>query len=103
MDITTTSQTTENTCCPSLDQKKLCDTMHFNYRLNYRPESEKFRQFANYPVGVEVKFSFTYRRCPGDLVQGDLVYTNTLLPGESVHLFTSDRRTKFTYDSSTAA
>jgi hypothetical protein len=77
--------------------------MHFIYMLNYRPESEEFLQFANYPVGVEVKFSFTYRRCPGDLVQGDLVYTNTLLPGESVRLFTSDRRTKFTYDSSSAS
>lgn len=91
------------TCCPSLDRKQLCEVMHFNYRLNYRTESEEFRQFANFPVGVEIKFSFTYRRCPGDLVQGDLVYTNTLLPGETVRLFTSDRRTKFTLDTSTAA
>jgi len=93
-----------NDCCPSLDKKQLCEIMHFNYRLNYRPESADFlEKFANFPVGVELKFSFTYKRCPGDLVQGDLVYTNTLLPGESVKLFTSDRRSKFTYDSSSAS
>jgi hypothetical protein len=87
-------------CCPVLDPKQLCEIMHFNYRLNYRPELEAFREFANLPVGVEVKFTFTYKRCPGDLLQGDLVYTNTLLPGETVRLFTSDRRTKFTLDTS---
>src|SRR4051812_35662432 len=101
--MATETTTNQNGCCPSLDRKQLCEIMHFNYRLNYRPESEEFRQFANFPVGVEVKFSFTYKRCPGDLMQGDLVYTNTLLPGESVRLLTSDRRTKFTLDTSTAA
>lgn len=30
---------------------------------------------------------------------GNLLYTNTLLPGEKVKLFTSDRRTKYTFDS----
>lgn len=91
-------------CCPSLDKKLLCEIMHFNYRLNYRPESPDFlEKFANFPVGIELKFSFTYKRCPGDLVQGDLVYTNTLLPGETVKLFTSDRRSKFTYDTSSAS
>lgn len=87
-------------CCPVLDPKQLCEIMHFNYRLNYRPELEAFNKFANFPVGVEVKFTFTYKRCPGDLLQGDLVYTNTLLPGETVRLFTSDKRSKFTLDTS---
>lgn len=97
-------ETQANDCCPVLDKKQLCETMHFNYRLNYRPESKEFiERFANLPVGVEVKFNFTYKRCPGDLVQGDLVYTNTLLPGESVKLFTSDRRSKFTYDTASAS
>lgn len=97
-------ETQVNGCCPVLDKKQLCEIMHFNYRLNYRPESADFlEKFANFPVGIELKFSFTYSRCPGDLVQGDLVYTNTLLPGESVKLFTSDRRSKFTFDSSSAS
>src|ERR1700688_2794329 len=94
--------TDQKGCCPTLDPKQLCEVMHFNYRLNYRPEAETFREFANFPVGIEVKFSFTYKRCPGGLLQGDLVYTNTLLPGETVRLFTSDRRTNFTLDASTA-
>jgi hypothetical protein len=38
-------------------------------------------------------------RCPGPLTQGDLAYTTTLLPGEQVRLFTSDRRSRFTFDS----
>ncbi|MDB4919538.1 hypothetical protein [Mucilaginibacter sp.] len=97
------TSTDQKGCCPTLDPKQLCEVMHFNYRLNYRPESETFREFANFPVGIEVKFSFTYKRCPGGLLQGDLVYTNTLLPGEIVRLFTSDRRTTFTLDTSTAA
>ena len=93
----------KNNCSLSLEKKQLCEVMHFNYRLNYRPESEEFYRFVDYSVGIEVKFAFTYKRCPGDLVLGDLVYTNTLLPGEKVRLFTSDRRTKFTFDAATAA
>ncbi|HVZ96638.1 MAG TPA: hypothetical protein VG847_07170 [Chitinophagaceae bacterium] len=95
---------TQTECCPVMNKKLLCEIMHFSYRLNYRPESPDFLQkFANFPVGIELKFTFTYKRCPGDLVQGDLVYTNTLLPGETVKLFTSDRRSKFTYDTSSAS
>jgi hypothetical protein len=95
---------TQTDCCPSLNKKLLCEIMHFAYRLNYRPESPNFlEKFANFPVGIELKFNFTYKRCPGDLVEGDLVYTNTLLPGEKVKLFTSDRRSKFTYDTSSAS
>src|ERR1043165_5480903 len=88
-----------NPCCPALDPKKLCDIMRFSYRLNYLPEVKDFQRFSDFNLGIEVKLSFKYSRCPGDLVQGDLVYTNTLLPGESVKLFTSDRRSKFVYDS----
>jgi hypothetical protein len=50
-------------------------------------------------VRVEVVLRFRLERCPGPLTQGDLAYTTTLLPGEQVRLFTSDRRTRFTYDS----
>jgi CCR4-NOT transcriptional regulation complex NOT5 subunit len=40
-------------------------------------------------------------RCPGPLFLGDPIHTITLLPGEKVKLFTSDRRTRFTFDSTT--
>ena len=32
---------------------------------------------------------------------GDLSYSTTLLPGEKVRLFTSDRRSRFSFDSAT--
>src|SRR5262245_51039034 len=52
-------------------------------------------------VPVEVKVITRFERCPGPMSLGDLVYTTTLLPGEKVRLFTTDRRTRFTFDSST--
>ena len=36
----------------------------------------------------------------GPLTLGDLLYTTTLLPGEQVRLFTSDRHSRFTFDAS---
>jgi hypothetical protein len=41
-------------------------------------------------------------RCPGPLALGDLVYSTTLLPGEKVRLFSTDRRTRFSLDNSTS-
>jgi hypothetical protein len=52
-------------------------------------------------VWVEVLIRARLERCPGPLALGDLVYSTTLLPGEKVKLFTSDRRTQFSFDSST--
>jgi len=52
-------------------------------------------------VPVEVKIATRFERCPGPMSLGDLVYSTTLLPGEKVRLFTTDRRTQFTFDSST--
>lgn len=51
-------------------------------------------------VMVEVITHARFERCPGPLALGDLVYSTTLFPGEKVKLFTSDRRTRFTFDSS---
>lgn len=48
---------------------------------------------------VEVTLHFRLTRCPGPLALGDLVYDTTVLPGETVRLFTSDRHTRFTFDS----
>jgi hypothetical protein len=52
-------------------------------------------------VPVEVVLHFRLERCSGPLVIGDPVYSTTLLPGERVRLFTSDRHTSWSYDSET--
>jgi len=53
------------------------------------------------PIQVEVTIHVRITRCTGPLTLGDLVYSNTLFPGEKVRLFTTDRRSRFTFDSST--
>ncbi|HET6791946.1 MAG TPA: hypothetical protein VFI35_10225 [Actinomycetota bacterium] len=52
-------------------------------------------------TSVEVTLQYRLERCPGPLTLGDLAYSTTLLPGEKVRLFTTDRRTRFTFDSAT--
>jgi len=73
-----------------------CDILDFHYRLNYPVTVSQAGIQA--PIPVEVKLHFRLTRCPGPFALGNLLYTNTLLPGEKVKLFTSDRRTKFTFD-----
>ena len=84
-------------CCPVLEDVKQCDVTDFRYRLPFRPRLAG--DLARQGIRVEVVLRFRLERCPGPLTQGDLAYTTTLLPGEQVRLFTSDRRTRFTYDS----
>jgi hypothetical protein len=87
-------------CCPPLSNEPCCDVLDFRYRLPHRVT-------VNDPAGrpitvtVEVILHVRFSRCPGPLSLGDPVHTITLLPGEKVRMFTSDRRTRFTYDSST--
>jgi hypothetical protein len=86
----------QNDCCPVLEDVKQCDVLDFRYRLPFRPRLAANLAAPN--VRVEVVLRFRLERCPGPLTQGDLAYTTTLLPGEQVRLFTSDRRTRFTLD-----
>ncbi|HEV2201575.1 MAG TPA: hypothetical protein VGR73_17280 [Bryobacteraceae bacterium] len=87
-------------CCPALSNEICCDVLDFRYRLPHRVQ-------VNDPAGrvtvvtVEVTLHIRVTRCPGPLFLGDPIHTITLLPGEKVKLFTSDRRTRFTFDSST--
>ncbi len=87
-------------CCPTLVDEMCCDVLDFRYRLPVRIQ-------VNDPAGavkvvtVELILQVRVTRCPGPLFLGDPIYTITLLPGEKVKMFTSDRRTRFTYDSST--
>ena len=89
----------QNDCCPVLEDVKQCDVMDFRYRLPFRPRLAA--NIAPQGVRVEVVLRFRLERCPGPLTRGDLAYTTTLLPGEQVRLFTSDRRTRFSFDSDT--
>jgi hypothetical protein len=82
-------------CCPQLAPNDVCDVLDFHYRLTYPTVA------SDQQIPVEVKFHFRFTRCRGPLAIGDLAYTTTLLPGEKVRLFTSDRRSKFTFDTST--
>jgi hypothetical protein len=86
-------------CCPVLEPCETCDQLDIPYRLPFRPlvTAGDRRQV----VPVEVTLLFRLTRCPGPLSLGDLIYSNTLLPGEKVRLFTSDRHTRFTFDSET--
>jgi hypothetical protein len=86
----------QNDCCPVLEEGQHCDVIDFRYRLPFRPRLTG--NLANQAIQVEVIMRFRMERCPGPLTQGDLAYTTTLLPGEQVRLFTSDRRSRFTLD-----
>src|SRR6185295_12872776 len=68
----------------------------FHYRTTHRAVVD------NRVVLVEVLIHARLERCPGPLALGDLTYSTTLLPGEKVKLFTSDRRTQFSFDSATS-
>ncbi|MBS0516435.1 MAG: hypothetical protein JSS16_13295 [Proteobacteria bacterium] len=88
-------------CCPPLAPDDVCDELDFFYRLTYSA-AVGGQTPAGVPaqnIPVEVKLHFQLKRCRGPLALGDLLYTTTLLPGEKVRLFTSDRRSKFTFDS----
>ncbi|MGE0594582.1 MAG: hypothetical protein AB7G23_09115 [Vicinamibacterales bacterium] len=78
-------------CCPTFEQKPTCDTMDFRYRLPFRRPNSR----------VDVILHFRLERCSGPLVQGDLLYSTTLFPGERVRLFTSDRHSRWSFDSAT--
>lgn len=84
-------------CCPALDAKPTCDTMDLRFQLPVRTvvNNNKDR------VTVDLILHFRLERCSGDLVLGEPVYSTTLLPGEKVRLFTSDRHSRWSYDSET--
>ena len=85
-------------CCPQLDECAACDVLDFPYRLPFRPVVKTAEGRASQVVPVEVTLRFRLERCSGPLALGDLLYTNTLLPGEQVRLFTSDRHSAASFD-----
>ncbi len=96
MEFKDKTKVSELACCPPLQACKNCDTIDVKYRLPFRPQTQRGRV-----VPVEVLLHFRFERCSGELTLGDLAYTSTLMPGEQVRLFTSDRNTRWTFDSET--
>jgi hypothetical protein len=82
-------------CCPVLTKDTVCDVLDFHYRTRHNSTVVS----GGRRVQVEVLIHARLERCPGPMTLGDLVYSMTLLPGEKVRLFTSDRRTRFSIDS----
>ena len=85
-------------CCPPLEPCDVCDHLDFHFRLPYRPPRQGDRPLP--PVEVTLHFRLT--RCSGPLSLGEIAYSTTLLPGEKVRLFTSDRHSRFSFDSETS-
>ena len=86
-------------CCPQLEPCEVCDILDFTYRLPFHPVVGTVDQRLAVPVEVTLHYRLT--RCAGPLSLGDLMYTTTLLPGEEVRLNSSDRHTRFSFDSET--
>jgi hypothetical protein len=85
-------------CCPELIKDDHCDIINFSRVLTYPTTlSANNRRRIN----VEVILHFKFSRCTLGLTLGDPAYSTTLLPGEKVRLATTDRRSRFSYDSET--
>jgi hypothetical protein len=80
-------------CCPDFVPGTICDTLNLHYSMLFKP------RVNNIVVPTEVVFHFLFERCSGSLILGDPIYSTTLLPEETVRLFTSDRHTQWSYDS----
>ena len=83
-------------CCPQLDTQPICDVLDYRRRLVF---PTPIRGPQEQPIKVEVVFHTRFTRCSGPLALGDIAYSTTLLPGEKVRLATTDRRSRFSFDS----
>ena len=85
-------------CCPDLETAPICDVLDFRRHLVF-PTS--VRSTTGQIIQVEVILHTRFTRCPGPMALGDVAYSTTLLPGEKVRLATSDRHSRFSFDSET--
>jgi hypothetical protein len=85
-------------CCPELIEDNHCDVINFSRVLTYPTNAESRN---GQQVNVEVILHFKFSRRTLGLTLGDPVYSTTLFPGEKVRLSTTDRRSRFSYDSET--
>jgi hypothetical protein len=85
-------------CCPELIKDDHCDIINFSRVLTY---PTVLTANSRRRINVEVILHFKFSRCTLGLTLGDPAYSTTLLPGEKVRLATTDRRSRFSYDSET--
>jgi hypothetical protein len=85
-------------CCPDLSLDPICDVIDMRRHLTFPTD---VRTEAGQQVSVDVVIHTRFTRCSGPLALGDPIYSTTLLPGEKVRLATSDRRSRFSFDSET--
>ena len=85
-------------CCPELSLDPVCDVIDMRRHLTF-PTS--VRTDGGQRLSVDVVIHTRFERCSGGLALGDPVYSTTLLPGEKVRLATTDRRSRFSFDSET--
>ncbi|MEO6233502.1 MAG: hypothetical protein ABJB11_06045 [Ferruginibacter sp.] len=85
-------------CCPALIKDDHCDVFKFTRILTY---PTGLAGNARRRINVEVILHFKLTRCTLGLTLGDPAYSTTLLPGERVRLATTDRRSRFSFDSET--
>jgi hypothetical protein len=85
-------------CCSELIKDDHCDIINFSRVLTY---PTVLASNSRRRVNVEVILHFKFSRCTLGLTLGDPAYSTTLLPGEKVRLSTTDRKSRFTFDSET--
>jgi hypothetical protein len=83
-------------CCPDLETAPICDVIDMRRHLIF---PTRVRSEQGQAIRVEVIIHTRFTRCAGPLALGDIAYTTTLLPGEKVRLATTDRRSRFSFDS----
>ncbi len=85
-------------CCPDLITDDHCDVFQYKRILNY-PVTLPAGNVPSQQLTVEVILHFKFTRCTLGLTLGDPAYSTTLLPGEKVKLQSTDRKSRFTFDS----
>ena len=86
-------------CCPTLSPCGSCDELDFIYRMPFPTVVQLPGGGQQHPVEVTIRFRL--ERCSGPLMLGGILYSTTLQPGEQVRLASSDRHTRFSFDSDT--
>ena len=81
-------------CCPVLNECDDENTLDFYYRVRVPYFSDN-----GYQVLYEVTLHYQLVRLFKCYSPGDIAYSTTLLPGETVKLFSNDRRSTFSIDS----